>query len=199
MERPGASELSAPSLEFALRRLGADLSSREIPWALVGGLAVTLRASPRTTADIDVMVPLPGDPQAESLIGFLISRGWRVEREFTDREGSVRLRGPLPASETVDLMLHVAGIEAEVAAGADFMVVLDHFEAPVASRAALIALKVLAGRDKDREDLATLLERAEPAEIREARRLLDLIERRGFDRDKDLQSELDRLLESGPR
>lgn len=193
---------SAEGLEFALRRLCADLESKKVPWVLVGGLAVTLRASPRTTADIDVMVPLEGDPQAESLIGFLISRGWRVEREFNDLEGriaSVRMRGPLPASETVDLMLRVAGIEAEVAGGAEELAVLDRFQAPVASRAALIALKVLAGRDKDREDLRALLELAASAEVREARRLLDLIERRGFDRGKDLQTELDRLLEAGPK
>lgn len=191
---------SLAGLEFALRRLAADLETHRVPWALVGGLAITLRASPRTTADIDVMVPLEGDAQAESLLGFLISRGWRVEREFHDREhriASVRLRGPGAASETVDLLFHVAGIEAEVAAGADPMAILDRIEAPVASRAALIALKVLAGRDKDREDLAALLELAEAAEIREARRLLDLVERRGFDRDKDLQATLDRLLETG--
>lgn len=202
LDNPGTRKLSgsAGGLEFALRRLGADLFSQKVSWALVGGLAVTLRASPRTTADIDVIVPLAGDPQVVSLVGFLISRGWRVERELHDPEGrigSVRLRGPGPASETVDLLIRVAGIEEEVAGGADRLPILDQFEAPVASRAALIALKVLAGRDKDREDLAALLELASPVEIREARRLLDLIERRGFDRDKDLQTELDQILEIG--
>ena len=47
-------------LADALIRLDADLRAIRARWALVGGLAVSARAEPRTTRDIDVAIALAG-------------------------------------------------------------------------------------------------------------------------------------------
>ena len=68
----------------------------------------------------------------------------------------------------------------------------------VATIPALIALKVLSAdniiRLQDIIDLQHLIAEATDAEIAESRQLLLLIEQRGYNRDKDLQSELTRYL-----
>lgn len=180
-----------------LRRLGADLQSQGIGWALVGGVAIALRVLPRTTEDVDVMLAVTDEHQAEKAIGFLLSRGWRFERELNDKKGrisSIRLRGPGRGDLIVDCLIELCGIETEVVTSSELMVVSAGLEMPVANLAALIALKVLAGRPKDQQDIEALLSYAKAEEIQLARHYLGLIERRGFDRDKDLMSDLDGYL-----
>ncbi len=63
---------------LALRRTAVDLAELDQPWALIGGLAVSVRAEPRTTRDVDVMVAISSDPDAERLIVQLQQRGYRV-------------------------------------------------------------------------------------------------------------------------
>ena len=66
----------------------------------IGGLAVSARAEPRTTRDVDVAVSADGDAAAEQLVFHLQSRGYVVgmllEQEKTGRIATVRLtRGRL--------------------------------------------------------------------------------------------------------
>jgi hypothetical protein len=42
-------------LEAALRRVSADLTRPDVQWALIGGFAVSARAEPRFTRDVDVV------------------------------------------------------------------------------------------------------------------------------------------------
>lgn len=66
------------------------------------------------------------------------------------------------------------------------------------TRGHLLALKILASDEKNRprdsEDIRWLLDRANPLDIGQARQALDLITARGFHRQKDLASELNRHL-----
>ena len=55
-------------LVAALRRIVSDLEEAGKPWALVGGLAVSVRVEPRTTRDVDVAVAVAGDSEAEALV-----------------------------------------------------------------------------------------------------------------------------------
>jgi hypothetical protein len=78
---------------------------------------------------------------------------------------------------------------------------MDLFEglrAAIASLAALIALKVLARDDvqrpQDRVDLVALLDVASAADLADARRLLHLIEERGYSRGRILGNDLEALL-----
>jgi hypothetical protein len=54
-------------LQEAFFRLVADLRTLGLPWALVGGLAVSVRARPRTTEDLDVAIAVLGDREAERI------------------------------------------------------------------------------------------------------------------------------------
>ncbi len=64
-------------LEQVLRRLVADLDETGFRWALVGGLAVSARARPRFTNDIDLGVMVGSDAEAEALI-FALAGSYRV-------------------------------------------------------------------------------------------------------------------------
>ena len=54
------------SLEAALRMLVSDLLGNGASFALVGGLAVSVRAEPRLTRDADVAVSVDDDEEAET-------------------------------------------------------------------------------------------------------------------------------------
>jgi len=56
------------SLEAALRQIDADLTRAHVSFALVGGLAVSVRTEPRFTRDADLAVALASDAEAEALI-----------------------------------------------------------------------------------------------------------------------------------
>lgn len=179
------------------------LSAREaldgvgVPWALVGGLAVGVRTEPRFTRDVDLAVQVPDDAAAEDLLRELMGRGFRVsdlvEQTATGRLATARLL-PAGTSYLVDLLFASSGIEEEVVRGADPLDVFSGIPAPVAGVAHLLALKVLARddehREQDRGDLRRLLRAAEPREMEEAGRLLELIQRRGYHRGKDLLGDL---------
>jgi hypothetical protein len=74
------------------------------------------------------------------------------------------------------------------------LTVLPGLRVPIATHGHLLALKVLAGRDKDRMDARMLLQYAGESEVQQARDALDLIASRGFHRGKNLQAELVQLL-----
>ena len=190
-------------LESALGALLARLKAYRADYAIVGGLAVSARTEPRFTRDADVCVLAPDDAFADALIHSLRSDGYRVlalvEQEAAARIATVRLAAPEEADEGVilDLLFASSGVEREVVETAQGMELFDGLMAPIASVPALVALKVLARDDverpQDRVDLGKLMEVASPADMLEARRLLDLIHERGYDRGRDLRSDLDRL------
>lgn len=184
------------TLEIALGGLLARLAALRVSHAIVGGLAVSARTEPRFTRDADVCVPVHDDHEAEELIGFLQGNGYRVlalvEHDRAGRLASVRLAAPPPGGEDVvlDLLFASSGVEPEVVASAQEIELFEGLRVPVASVAALIALKVLARDDarrpQDRVDLAALLRVASDEDVEETRRLLGLIGERGYARGRDL-------------
>jgi predicted nucleotidyltransferase len=179
-------------LQEALGRLVADLRELDFDWAVVGGLAVSARAEPRTTRDVDVAVAVDGDRQAEQVVSRLTARGYLIEavleHKLTGRMATVRLRAPGESLRGVliDLFFASSGVEAEVVAAADLLELWPGMSVPVATTGHLLALKILASRPKDLEDFQWLLEEADAGELRRAHETLALITERGFDRDKDL-------------
>ena len=190
--------------EAALRRIDGDLQALDRRFALVGGLAVSVRSEPRLTRDADLAVLVAGDADAEALVLALQARGWRVaaaiEQSAAGRLATVRLApaGGDVGGSVVDLLLASSGIEPEIVAEAERIEVLAEFTVPVARLGHLVALKVLARDDRtrphDRVDLAALLARADAASLAEARESLGLVERRGFERGRDLLAALDAAL-----
>jgi hypothetical protein len=191
-------------LEAALRRLVADLTSAGRRWAVVGGLAVSARAEPRTTRDVDVVVAVSADAEAEALVHRLQRLGYRVlavvEHEARHRLATARLSAPGEDAKgiVVDVLFASSGIEPEIAAAAEEIEVVPDLTLPVASLGHLLALKVLARDDRQRpqdwDDIRALLREATPHDLDGARAALRLITDRGYHRDKCLLDELDALV-----
>jgi len=196
-------------LQKALTRLAADLNSGGLKWALVGGFAVTLRTEPRTTRDIDVVLAISGEREAEAAALHLRLRGYRDHPkggviEWPDgRIATIRLVSPPfddeDAGTEVDLLIASSGVETEVVAAADVLEFLPQVTTPVARAGHLLALKVLASRPKDLEDVRSLLREMDWEELQLARETLALIMQRGFHRDRELIGELEELVDAQGR
>jgi hypothetical protein len=193
-------------VERALRAVTAALNDRGQPFALVGGFAISARSEPRFTRDVDLAVAVPDDPAAEALVHALAGAGYSVlatvEQEATNRLATVRLGVPgtmARAAVIVDLLFASSGIEPELVAAAEPLVVLPGLTLPVATTGHLIALKLLArspDRPQDAADLLALASVATAPDWALARQAVMLIQRRGFHRGKDLARELDALTAS---
>lgn len=188
-------------LEAALIRLDTDFEVLRLRWALVGGWAVSLRAEPRTTRDLDVTLTVASDHEAERITVDLRNRGYRflpesvIEQTAVGRLATVRFLSPATTEGcVVDLLFASSGIEPEVAAAASRLEVLPGLSVPVAQIGHLLALKILAGRPQDLADIQSLLRYAEDRDLKLARESLELISRRGYDRGKDLLAEYARLV-----
>lgn len=199
--------MAAPlnALERALERILTALGEIGVKAALVGGLAVSARAEPRTTRDVDLAVAVESDEQAEQVVFELQGRGYAVrallEQEQTGRMATVRLAHASEPAVYVDLLFASSGIENEIVAEAEAIAVLEDLTLNVATRAHLIALKVLARDDRNRpqdwDDLRALLRDASEEDVRRARAALELIERRGYSRGRSLGKDLDRAVGGG--
>jgi len=187
-------------LADVLARISAELSALRVRFALIGGLAVSVRTEPRFTRDVDVAVAVADDAEAEALVRELLGRGYQVlahlEQTAAGRMASVRLSG---TGAVVDLLFASSGIEAEVVAAAERLEVLPGVTIPVATVPHLLALKVLARDDRrrpqDRADAVALVGATNEAGLDQARAALALIRSRGYGRNRELIEDLTRLLE----
>ena len=121
----------------------------------MGGFAVSARAEPRFTRDIDAAVMADDDADSEALVRSLIGDGYMllasVEQIETQRLATVRLGSPLGAGDVVvDLLFASSGIEPEVVHGAEMTEVVPGLALPIATTGHLIALKLLARDDETR-------------------------------------------------
>lgn len=194
--------MAARHLDELFRRIVDDLQGLETSFALVGGLAISLRATPRATADIDFAVAVESDRDAEVLTRAIHARGYVplqvLENQVTGHLATVRFGTRRSGDEQprVDVLFDASGIEREVVRGATRMT-LHGRNVPVASLPHLIALKVLSQGDtrpQDRADLLGLLAVATKSDLQIACAALDRIAARGCARGKDLQAELATLL-----
>lgn len=184
-----------PSPIFDLfRDLNAALSTLQVRWYVFGAQAAILYGSSRLTADADATVMLEPDATDE-LLRLLFKNGFRARSpQFKEMAEQQRVVLLLHESSGVplDLVLGGRGIEEEFCS----RVVLHDMggdQIPVISPEDLIAVKILAGRAKDMEDVKAVLD------ANRGRLNLDLVAttlRRlelALDR-SDLLSELNRLV-----
>src|SRR5436190_444868 len=105
--------MSETRLHTALKTISKDLSLSGAHFALVGGLAVSARTEPRFTRDVDLVVAVSDDRDAEALVAFLKARDYRiaslVEQEEVHRLASVRLMPPGDPTLVVDLLFASSG------------------------------------------------------------------------------------------
>jgi predicted nucleotidyltransferase len=194
-------------VEAVLCDVAAALTASGRRFALVGGLAVSARAEPRFTRDVDWAVAVTGDRDAEALLESLAAAGYdvvdTVEREAPRRLATARLlpMGESRAGVVSDLLFASSGIEPEVVAAAEHLELLPSILMPVATLGHLLALKVLAAapeRPQDAIDLRALVDYATPADYVLAQDALALIAARGFGRGKRLTDEYTRLVGAQP-
>lgn len=194
-------------LESALTQVASTLAGTDADWALIGGLAVSVRAEPRTTRDVDLAVAVREDRQAETLVKYFQAAGYRLregggvlENLATGRLAMVRLVPPHGDEDgvVIDVLFGSSGIEPEIVAAAQAVEVFPGLFLPVATVAHLLALKLLAGRAKDIADATALVSVAGPAEIDATRAACRLIEARHCNRGRDLEGILTRLLAGQP-
>jgi predicted nucleotidyltransferase len=186
------------TIESALRAAVLGLQEEGASFALVGGLAVSVRTEPRFTRDADLAVSVASDAEAEALVRRLAVRGWKVltivEQKATSRLATVRLSWSDDGeSPVIDLLFASSGIEAEVTRDADRLDVLADLSVPVATTAHLIALKLLArddDRPQDQIDLHALVRVASADDLVRASQALALITARGYHRGRDLAKAL---------
>ena len=188
------------SVRRLLPKVAADLAALRRPFALVGGIAVGVRAAPRFTADVDVAVAVADDRDAEQLVFALTQRGYRIFRAFQPKEGGrlLTIRLLPPASYElellVDLLFATSGIEPEAVAQAELLEVFPGVRVPVARREHLVAMKVLAHdeerRPQDRIDALNLIRLSSAQEIVAAEGLVRAIQQRGQAGGRDLLTKL---------
>ncbi len=191
-------------LADVLKKTLADLKGVGADFAVVGGLAVSVRSEPRFTRDIDYAVVDASDPAAEGVIHSLLGRGYRLrnllEQKRLGRIATVRLVSPYHQEVFVDLLFASSGIEREVVQAAKPVRLLRGVTAKVASIGHLLAMKVLSVnkvRKQDHADILQLLRFAGPSDLRTARAALRLIEKRRFHRGRALIGKLDRFIGTG--
>jgi len=192
-------------LASALERAARDLRELKTSFALVGGLAVSVRCEPRFTRDLDLAVAVSTDHEAEQLVHALVRRGYRllaqIEQDAAKRLATVRLRPPGPEGDggvVLDLLFASSGLEREIVAAAQPLEVFAGQVVPVATIPHLIATKVLARDDRSRPqdlvDLRQMIGSLSPADVPHVHQALARIRALGFDRGRDLEQAFRELL-----
>lgn len=185
-----------------LRQAAKDLSALHTDVAVVGGIAVSARTTPRTTNDVDLAVAVADERAAEKLVADMGARGNAValvlENTATSRLSTVRFLSVVDKTTYVDLLFGSSGIESDVVAMADAVDLEPDLRLRVAQRGHLLALKVLSLSEKrahkDQLDIDALLDDIDAADLARARSAAQMIVERGFGRGKDLLADLERQI-----
>jgi predicted nucleotidyltransferase len=164
------------ALGDTLRALANVLDGRGLRWFVFGAQAVSARAAPRATQDVDVTVEVPST-ELDALVAALEKAG--LDHRYPDIADRLLATGAvLPLVHTsgmeVDLVVAGSGLESLALGRAD-RIAVDGVEVPVAHPTDLVVMKVLSARGKDLEDLRGLLH-ATDVDIAEARDLLTQLE-----------------------
>ena len=140
-----------------LRRIVQALNSHEIRYAVVGGLAVSIYATPRATEDVDLLI---ANADIDAAVSALSGIGFRLAgRPMEVARGRLRIQRLIKTAGTdlvpVDLLLPQ---DAELAQLLNDASVVDWRGQPasVITVAGLRALKRLRGSTQDRADLEAL-------------------------------------------
>ncbi|MFN2383535.1 MAG: nucleotidyl transferase AbiEii/AbiGii toxin family protein [Gemmatimonadota bacterium] len=149
-----------PDFEGLIGRVARELSTRELPFMLIGGQAVLLHGEPRLTQDIDVTLGVSPDRLDEVL---QVVRAAGLTPLPEDLEPFVRETFVLPVAEKdtglrVDFIFSSTRYEA-LAIGRAVRVEIGGQSVPFATAEDLILHKLFAGRPRDLEDAAGVIRR----------------------------------------
>lgn len=150
----------------ALADLARTFRTLRVRWYVFGAQALIAAGVPRLTADIDVTVEVPRDG-VDTLVAALRRNGFDL-REVGDIRRFITETRVVPAVHArtrlpVDVVLAGPGLEEEMLARVRRRKV-GRVAIPFVDTADLVALKLLAGREKDLEDVRALV-RAAPNDL----------------------------------
>jgi hypothetical protein len=168
------------------------LGAQELPYAVIGGLAVSLRGQPRVTADVDLvlgisidaalgLIPLLGDTVFEPLFSGI--------EEVVERSFILPLRHR-PTRVKVDLAIGLSGFEQQVVARAS-PINIGGRDIRVATPEDLVILKLFAGRPRDQQDIEGIV--AAQHNVLDWEYCLRTAQSLGDAVDQDLTSQIERL------
>ncbi len=177
-----------------LKALSGAFAERRLRWYVFGAQAVVAHGRPRLTADVDAAVELAGETAA-ALANYLEGHAFALRFPLAeDRAATARLLPMVHVATGVplDLVLTAPGLEEEFLERAR-LVNVGGAEVPIVSAEDLIAMKLLAGRRKDLEDVRGVL--LEQWDVLDVARIRDVV--RAFQQatgDARLERRLDRQL-----
>jgi hypothetical protein len=134
----------------------------QIPWVLIGGLALRAFMPERLTQDIDILIAREDEALARRRLS---AAGYRVTGELSIGGFSVEHHQAAPPIDV--LVTDEAWLRAAVRRP-----VLDPAGLPVLPRPELIVMKLLAARARDLGDVQGLLRTITPDEVRQVQALL---------------------------
>lgn len=140
-----------------LRRIRGVFEQLDLRWYLFGAQATFAYGVVRTTEDIDVTV-LPGERSTPAIATALEAGGFSLrfsDAKFVEQTRVLPVRDRRNGVE-VDVVLGGAGLDALIISRVRKRK-LGGVIVPVAAVEDLVALKVLAGREKDRTDVLDML------------------------------------------
>ena len=143
----------------SLGRITALLNKHNLEFALIGGLASSIRGRVRVTADIDIVV----DCNVAKAIDFLEQLDEKVFRPFVeDPELSIRQFFILPIEDVtsgirIDMAIGESGFEKMIVQRASMP---DGYSVPVATAEDLLLMKLMAGRPQDIGDVKGIVEQS---------------------------------------
>lgn len=149
----------ALDLKEELEVLVEALGDASVPFAICGGIAVTIHGAPRLTKDLDLLVPatsIDAAKQTAAKVGFDIPAAPMTFGRGTAQARTVHRVSKLDEGELLTLDLIVVAGALEEVWRERVLVEWDGRRVPVVSRAGLLTMKRMAGRPKDLLDIAAL-------------------------------------------
>lgn len=149
-----------------LQRIAKRLDTADIPYFVMGGQAVLLYGEPRLTRDVDITLGI-GPDGVEEVLEIAIAEGWRVLPDDPKDFVMATLVLPLQDDDSgiqIEFIFSFSPFEQEALARAN-VVDLDGYPVRFASVEDIIVQKVVAGRPRDIEDVASILKRNERVDM----------------------------------
>ncbi|MDO8585854.1 MAG: nucleotidyltransferase [Armatimonadota bacterium] len=139
--------------------IASFLDEQEIPYAVIGGLAVQYWGEARTTRDVDIVVLVSPD----RIEGFLDAAVRRFKPRLQDAVSFAQTNRMLLLSDAggtpVDIALGIPGYEEEVIRRVVTVTLPNNHVIRLIGPEDLIIHKCIAGRPRDREDIERILVR----------------------------------------
>ena len=141
-----------------LQRLVGALEEIHVPYAVIGGVAVSLRSVPRFTTDVDAVIWV-GESGWDSLLSHLTNHG--LKARASDPIGFARHNRLLLLTDEdeveIDLSFGALPFEEDMVRNAESIEISPGLTASIATAEALVVMKAIAWRPKDQLDIRELV------------------------------------------